>query len=301
LFSGRSRRHEKTGRGDFKTLKGLKMGKAYLRLYLFFAIALLVALLPLAHGESIDYKEIAAKHYRAGSALYEQGDYAAAAVEYQKALDSLDQLNKEGQSDGKVSIKPLSRGAAEYSITEEDELRVSVWQNDDLNQEVVVRPDGRISFPLIGDVIAKGLTISQLDAEITDRLKEFIKFPEVSISLKKMGGRKVVVLGEVENPGVYSVTGAHTIIQAIGLAGGFTRDSVPSSTVLIRGGLEKPQASRLNLSLALKGDLGQNPALQAEDIIFVPKKFIANVNYFLAQVLEPLSRGAYISQQLQTW
>jgi polysaccharide export outer membrane protein len=162
-----------------------------------------------------------------------------------------------------------------------------------------VRPDGRVSFPLIGDVQATGLTITELDADITERLKEFIRHPEVSISIRKIGGQRVLILGEVMSPGIYSVKGAKTALEAVGLAGGFTRDSVPSSTVLIRGGFQKPDAKRINLSKALKGDLRENASLQPEDILFVPKKFIANLNYFLNQVIGPLAQGAYADTQLR--
>jgi len=163
-----------------------------------------------------------------------------------------------------------------------------------------VRPDGKVSFPLIGDVQAVGSTISQLDREITERLKEYVKSPEVSISIKKLGGKKVILLGEVGKAGVYSVTGAHTLLEAIGLAGGFSKDAVPSSVVLIRGGFVHPKPRRLNLSRALAGDLSQNIALQSEDIIFVPKKFIADLNYFLSQIIEPLAQGALVYETYGT-
>jgi polysaccharide export outer membrane protein len=182
-------------------------------------------------------------------------------------------------------------------------LKISVWQNPDLDQEVIVRPDGMISFPLIGDIDAKGLSITGLTRDITKRLSEFVKSPQVSVSLRKMGGSKVIILGEVMRPGVVSVTGAKTILEAIGQAGGFTRDAVPSSIVLIRGGLSQPQPQRLNLSKALEGrELAtQNLALQSEDIIFVPKKFIADLSYFLGQILDPISKGVYTSSQLRSY
>ena len=194
-----------------------------------------------------------------------------------------------------------TRPKVEYTIGQEDILRISVWQNPDLDQEVIVRPDGMISFPLIGDVDAAGLTISKLKEDMTERLKEYIKHPDVSISIKKIGGKKVIVLGEVTNPGVYSVTGSRRVLEAVALAGGFTKHAVVSSVVVIRGGFEKPEVKRLSLNRALRGDSRQNIELQSEDVIFVPKKFIANVNYFLTEVIEPLSKGAYTSQPLQGW
>ncbi len=187
-----------------------------------------------------------------------------------------------------------------YLIDEGDVLQLSVWQNPDLEQEVIVRPDGKISCALIGDVDASGLTIPELDGAITERLKEYIRSPEVSLSLKKFSGKKVIVLGEVKEPGIYSVTGAKTILEAIGLAGGLTQDSVASSVIVISGGLSNPKPRRINLTKALhKGDMSNNPPLQAEDIIFVPKKFIADINYILMQVLEPLTKGALNVKELE--
>jgi polysaccharide export outer membrane protein len=182
----------------------------------------------------------------------------------------------------------------EYTINEADVLYISVWREPDLSQEVIVRPDGKISFPLTGEVSAAGLSFGQLKKELTRRLQRYLKYPVVSISLRKIGGRKVIVLGEVKRPGVYAVSGKKTLLEAIALAGGFNDDAVASSVILIRGGLRNPEGKRFNLSRAIKKtEGGQNVSLQPEDIVFVPKKFIANVNYYLTQILNPISRGAY--------
>ncbi|MCM8780982.1 MAG: polysaccharide biosynthesis/export family protein [Candidatus Omnitrophica bacterium] len=272
-------------------------------------------LLTITFAQDNNHKEKAKEHYLRGNIYYQQGKYKEAQEEFQKALEILSQkqeLQQELQAEVVVEkIAPEQRGVAkppeptrpqlEYVLGEEDILRISVWQNPDLDQEVIVRPDGKVSFPLIGDVVAVGLTITELDQQITERLKEYIRSPEVSISLKKLGGKKVIVLGEVARPGVYSVTGARTVLEAVGLAGGFTKDAVASSVILIRGGFQSPQAQRLNLTKALVGDTRQNIPLQSEDIIFIPKKFIANINYFLSQVLDPLSKGAYTTRELQRY
>ena len=158
-------------------------------------------------------------------------------------------------------------------------------------------------MPLIGDVTARGLTITRLDDDLTKRLSEFVRLPEVSISLIKIGGSKVILLGEISKPGVYSMVGQKTLLELIGMAGGFTRDAVSSSIVLIRGGLVDPHAQRINLSKALKGKdfIRQNIVLQAEDVIFVPKKFIADINYVLTQITGPLAQGAFIAKDPKTW
>ena len=289
---------------------------------------------PLVPGFCQDTKEDAESYYKLGQAYYEQGRYKEAEDLFAKSLDILSREKEsksavvqptpgaEGnagvnpvvqepvpaftQSPSAVSIAhvtpaPAVRARQEYIIGEEDSLGISVWQNPDLDSEVIVRPDGMISCPLIGDLQAAGLTIAQLKDVISSRLSEYVKNPQVSLAIKKIGGKRVVLLGQVSSPGVYSVAGAKSVMEAIAMAGGFTRDAVPSSTVIIRGGFSGPKAQKLNLSKVFAGDLKDNIALQSEDIIFVPRKFISDVNYFLEQVLDPLSRGVYVSKELQTY
>ena len=181
----------------------------------------------------------------------------------------------------------------EYRVGVGDKLAIHVWEEESLNEEVMVRPDGRISMPLAGEVFAKGLTFAELKERIIQQLQEYIKHPVVSIVLKEMGGKKVVVLGEVRYAGVFSLTGHNTVLDAIGKAGGFTEHAVPSSAILVRGGLQNPEGQRLDLMKALKkADMQQNVPLMSGDIIYVPKRFIASWNYVLTQILGPLVQGA---------
>ncbi|MEA3560292.1 MAG: polysaccharide biosynthesis/export family protein [Candidatus Omnitrophota bacterium] len=208
---------------------------------------------------------------------------------------------EERRAAAKSEAGPLNK-SYEYTIGEADVLYVHIWQEETLSREVIVRPDGRISFPLAGDITTAGLTFPQLKEELTKRLKGYIKYPVVSISLKKLGGEKVIVLGEVSAPGVYSVTGKKTVLEAVALAGGITPHAVPSSTILIRGGFSNPKGKRINLARAInKADMSQNVVLQPEDVIYIPKKFIANVNYTLTQILGPISQGLGIAQTFHKW
>lgn len=249
-----------------------------------------------------DLKQQIREYYLRGNIYYQQGRYKEAKEAYRQAIELSNCYNltdikipeeKEKQiSPAPKSTQPVTSKSNDYIIGTDDILHITVWQNQDLSQDAIVRPDGKISFPLIGDIQASGLTIVELDNEITNRLKEYVKYPEVSISIVKIGGERVIILGQVMSPGIYSVIGRKTIMEAIGQAGGFTRDSVPSSTVLIRGGLNTPSIKRLNLAKIFKGDLSNNIILQSQDIIFVPRKFITNLNYFLNQVLDPLRTGS---------
>ncbi len=239
-------------------------------------------------------------NYHLGEYYFSQGEYRTAEQYFQRSRDMMSRRQAiAAESDiAMLEVQPEpARGASgefEYVIADGDVLYISVWENDDLEQEVVVRPDGRISFPLAGDLVARGRTIVELDEMLTGHLKEYIRMPEVSISIRKLGGSKVIILGEVGRPGVYAVSGSRTVLEAVALAGGFRPDAVVNSIVLIRGGFQNPQIQRLNLKRPLLHgkDLEQNVSLQSEDIIFVPRTFLADLGRTLMQILEPVSRGA---------
>ena len=256
------------------------------------------------HGFGQGSREEAIDYYKKGRHLYEQGKYKDASEAFDRALETQAQEKRElvKKAQEKAETPNVTQGIPEYVVGEEDALFISVWQNKDLDQEVVVRPDGKVSFPLIGDIQASGLTISGLDGVITKALQEYIKYPDVSIIVRKLGGKKIIMLGEVVGPGVRSVTGRRTILEAIALCGGFTNHAVTSSVVLIRGGFTKPKGMRLNLERAIsKADMSQNVVLEPEDIVYVPKKFIANVNYFVTQIIGPIAQGMYTAAKLSTF
>ena len=246
-------------------------------------------------------------NYFLGQYYYTQGKITSAEQYFQRSRDLLNRRTDVLAHRANVALTPtgVSGGGAatgEYLVGEGDVLYVSVWQNDDLNQEVVVRPDGKLSFPLIGEMQASGRTISDISQELTQRLTEYIKLPQVSVTIHKFGGSKVIILGEVNRPGVYAVSGNRTILEAIALAGGLTNDAVSNSVVLVRGGLHDPKPQRLNLSKAMMGRAKEaNVSLQSEDIIYVPKTFIANVSYALLQIIQPAAQGVLAAQTMHTW
>lgn len=260
-------------------------------------LLLLSALLVVISAEFCfaDSRSDAKAYYRQGNAYLRDGKYQQAEQAFARAAELL------GETPQESVVPAVSQGLAgntvgsEYVISLEDVLSISVWQNPDLNsQEINVRPDGKVSFPLIGDVQAAGLTLPQLTQDVTNRLTEFIRNPQVSIAIRKIGGSKVIILGEVQQPGIYSVTGAKTVLEAIGQARGYTRDAIMNSVILIRGGFLNPQAQRLNLVKAMKGvDMTENVTLQSEDILYIPRSFISDLNYVLNQIMQPLSQGAY--------
>jgi polysaccharide export outer membrane protein len=197
------------------------------------------------------------------------GGDAVAPVRKKVAPKAAKAVEKKVPAKAEDEVEPEKKKGA-YTITVGDVLRVSVWKNPDLDRETSVRPDGKISFPLIDEAQAEGLTISELDKVITAKLKKFIRHPDVSVSFTKMAGRKIVILGEVRNPGVYLVDGPKTILEAIALAGGTTSDASFQDVIVMSGGLEAPSIHKIDLGAALgKGGTGGSFLLNYRDVVYV--------------------------------
>ncbi|MEW6169998.1 MAG: polysaccharide biosynthesis/export family protein [Candidatus Omnitrophota bacterium] len=172
---------------------------------------------------------------------------------------------------------------------------------EQLPQKIIVRPDGRISFPFVGEIMARGLTLPELDDKLTIELAKFIVSPEVYINLAQIGGKRVIVLGEVHSPGVFKPQDNARILDVIALAGGYTKDAALGTVILIRGGLSDPRPEKINLANIMKrGDLRQNVYIQPEDIVFVPKNIVADVNYILEQLLGPLKSSGAATTSIKT-
>lgn len=191
----------------------------------------------------------------------------------------------------------------EYRISIGDVLEVFVWQQPDLSRDVVVRPDGRISFPLVGDLPAVNATLTDLDNLLTEKLKTYVKYPDVSLAIKRFGGTKTILLGEVGRPGIYVPTGDGRALDVIAMAGGFMPRAAKRDVLLIRGGLASPQMAKLNLdSVLTHGDLEENVVLQPNDILFVAqegKTAWGSVKEVLDQ-LSPLMAETLVFQAVAT-
>jgi polysaccharide export outer membrane protein len=162
-------------------------------------------------------------------------------------------------------------GEQEYLIGPEDVVEVMVWKNPDLSREVTVRPDGKLSLPLIGDVQAAGITVPQLTEQIAEKLKGYYKEPpQVSVIVRQVNSYAVYVLGAVRNPGRYVVKSGTTFLQAIALAQGFTEFAATKKIILRRrvaGGEEAAMPVRYQDVVAGKQ---QNIVLKPGDTIIVP-------------------------------
>jgi len=139
---------------------------------------------------------------------------------------------------GKVSqdvIMEANNTQKEFLLGPEDVLDIVVWRNQDLSRQgMVIRPDGKITMPLIGEVIASGRSADQLANQISDRLKEFKENPSVSVSVREVNSYYVYVMGEVAKPGKFQLKSHTNVLQAIALAGGFTNFASKSKMQVVR-------------------------------------------------------------------
>ncbi len=159
-----------------------------------------------------------------------------------------------------------------YQVQPGDILEVNVWKEEGLIKEVLVRPDGGISFPLVGDIKAEGLSLPEIEHTIRDRLNKFIADPVVTVSAKQLMGNKIFVIGQVNKPGEYIVNRYVDIMQALSMAGGMTAFASVNDILILRRQAEgKQQAIEFRYGDIEDGDeLEQNIVLQAGDVVVVP-------------------------------
>ena len=165
---------------------------------------------------------------------------------------------------------PLPVTGPQYKLGPEDQIRVSVWENAQLTLDLVVRPDGKISMPLIQDVMAEGQTAAELATQIQQKLTAFIKDPQVSVIMLQINAPKFYVIGNVVRPGPYPLRGETSVLQALSLAGGFTQFASMRSIKLIRNAGGKQEVRKINYYDVIdKGGEG-NYLLKSGDTIVVP-------------------------------
>ena len=162
--------------------------------------------------------------------------------------------------------------SSDYVIGPEDMLQISVWKNDAISRQLPVRPDGKISLPLLHDIQAAGLTPMQLRDKLAAALAEFMPNPEVAVTVLDVRSYRISVLGEVQRPGVLQLKASTTILEAIALAGGFRDFASPSKIVIFRKDEQgNTQKIRFNYNRAV-GNSGdqQNVTLITGDVVVVP-------------------------------
>lgn len=159
-----------------------------------------------------------------------------------------------------------------YLLSPGDVVAVSVWQEPGLEQLVLVRPDGGISFPLAGDLKAQGLTVQELADALKKRLQKFIPEPVVTVTLQEIPGNRIYVIGQVNKPGDFAIIARDvTVVQALAMAGGLTPFAKEKDIrVLRKDGVNQRSIAVDYREIKRGGSLSQNVTLQAGDIILVP-------------------------------
>ncbi len=159
----------------------------------------------------------------------------------------------------------------EYRIGPEDVLHISVWKEDDLDRKVLVRPDGGVSFPLVGDIQVSGRTPLEVQDEIRSRLARYVPDAEVTVSVDKISGYTVFVLGEVNKPGQFTLGRYVDVVQALTLAGGTTPYASERNIQILRRQDGREVVYRFDFRDIERGrNLTQNIILQSGDVVVVP-------------------------------
>lgn len=196
--------------------------------------------------------------------------------------------------------------AEEYIMTPGDKLQIYVLGHPDLSSTrassdsaYTVRPDGKLNFPLVGEIDTNGLTVFEFTNLLTKELSEYIINPQVTVNVSVLGTTRVYVLGEVSRQGMHELTKSHRVLDALGAAGGFTQKSAKKSLYLIRNrGTAEENVQKLNiLNYFKKGDMSQNMVLQEGDCLFLTsnhKLTLGNIVSFIGSVFDTWDDGKRI-------
>lgn len=187
-----------------------------------------------------------------------------------------------------VLLTAQEKFTQEYRVGPKDLLEISVFGADELSRTVRVSEDGKVSLPLLGEVLVDGLTKSELEKKLADLLGEkYVQNPQVTVFIREYQSKRVSVLGAVEKPGPYQLLGRQTLMQIVSEAGGLTRDA--GSDIIIIRQLPDGTSTSLRISiddLFLKGDAKLNVPLEAGDIVNIPVDKLVTV-YVFGQVKNP--------------
>ena len=180
------------------------------------------------------------------------------------------------QADKDILLKKQSQAAIaadsdRYVIGSEDVLYIHVWREETLSKTVSVRMDGKISIPLVDEIQAAGLTPLQLKELLTQRLKEFVEAPNVTVIVMEANSFKIYIYGQIKSPGVYRLRSETSLVQAISMAGGFLEWANQKKIIIIRKENGKEKRITVNYKKIVQGkDLGSNLTLKSGDTIIVP-------------------------------
>lgn len=182
-----------------------------------------------------------------------------------------------------------------------DRLYIKIFRHPELDTEILIAPDGTMTFPLIGRIEAAGLDYNGLIAILETGLHEYYTDASVSVNILSVENQKIFVVGEVLAPGVLQITGDMSVLEALTRTGGINANARTKNLVLLRAEEEGPQLYTLDVERLLMGDASQNIPLQAEDVLIVPSKNIVNVERFfrhLSTIMGPITSVSQIYRNL---
>jgi protein involved in polysaccharide export with SLBB domain len=170
-----------------------------------------------------------------------------------------------------------------YYLQPGDTIDIKFFRNQELNENVIVRPDGRISLQLIDEVNVAGVSPPQLETLLNEKYTPYLKSPKASVIISSFGGQKVYIGGQVNYPGVINIIGRTTVVQAILEAGGLRADANMRSVLIIsRGADNAPVGRKINIKKAMEGKLSDEEILlKPYDMVYVPKSIIIQANEFI--------------------
>ena len=170
-----------------------------------------------------------------------------------------------------ISTLAAAEPETTYRIGPEDILEISVWKDPDLTKEVVIRPDGRLSFPLIGEVETGGQTVAWLQEKITKRIREYVPDAMVTVMVTQINSMRIYVVGKVARPGEYKIGKRINVMQALALAGGLVTFADEGDILILRGFNGEQKKIPFRYNEVKKGKkIEQNILLQAGDVVVVP-------------------------------
>jgi polysaccharide biosynthesis/export protein len=194
---------------------------------------------------------------------------------------------------------------AEYRLGQRDVLEVKFFYQPELNETLTIRPDGKISLQLIGEIRAAGMTPAALSDLLTQKYGALLRKPEVTVIVKDVAPRRIYVAGEVNTPGLMPLTDQLTILQAIMQAGGYKKTGELGSVIVLRNqGSATPLMYAVNLKGNLRPDgkiLPQDMLVEPQDIVFVPQTLITKMNDFVEQYIDkmiPVQRSIGVFYEL---
>ena len=189
----------------------------------------------------------------------------------------------------------------DYIMSPGDNLQIVIYGHEDLSSpkggtatQYIVRPDGKVSFPLVGDIDIKGKTVADFQKELTLSFSEYIVNPQISVNITKLGTTRVYVLGEVKKQGIYELEKSHRVLDALGKAEGFTEKSSKKNIFLVRKGSSEPIKVNINDYLK-KADIAQNYVLNEGDCLFITSNGKINIG----RDIMPFISGAYMISEIR--